>query len=299
MGFRNVVIENSARISLRTQQLIIHTDTEHSLPVEDLSALLLESRHSTITTAALSRLGQCGCTVYVCDEKHMPCAVLLPYAQHSRALAALRLQLELGEVLKKHLWQQLVITKIGNQARCLELCGNAPAAAGLRSIAAQVRSGDSTNQEAFAAHRYFPALFGEAFTRSDESGYNAALNYGYAILRGHIARTLAVYGLNPSLGLHHRSELNPFNLADDLIEPFRPVVDLLVRTLVEEDAELTPSIKRMLFNALNLDILSGTQHHSVSYAIERTVQSLLRSLKEQKSLLLLPELLELNQHTYE
>ncbi len=299
MGFRNVVIENPARISLRTQQLIIHTDTEHSLPVEDLSALLLESRHSTITTAALSQLGQCGCTVYVCDEKHMPCAVLLPYAQHSRALSVLRLQLALGEVLKKHLWQQLVIAKICNQAKCLTLCGNSPAAEGLRSMAAQVRSGDNTNQEAFAARRYFPTLFGEGFTRSDESGYNAALNYGYAILRGHIARTLAVYGLNPSLGLHHHNELNSFNLADDLIEPFRPVVDLLVRTLLEEDAALTPSVKRMLFNALNLDILSGTQHHSVSYAIERTVQSLLRSLKEQKSLLLLPELLALNQHTYE
>lgn len=299
MGFRNVIIESIAHISLRSRQLVIRTDTEHSVPVEDLSALLLENRQSTITTAALSHLGQCGCTVFLCDEKHMPCAVLLPFSQHSRALSVLRQQLDIGEVLKKQLWQQLIVSKIQNQAACLRLCGQPTAAEGLLAIAAQVRSGDSTNQEAFAAHRYFPALFGSGFTRSEDCGYNAALNYGYAILRGHIARTLAVYGFTPALGLHHRSELNSFNLADDLIEPFRPLVDLAVRTLADADTELTPNIKRMLFNVLNLDILSGGQHHSAAYAVERTVQSLHRSLKEGKPLLLLPQLLGLEMHAYE
>ena len=166
-------------------------------------------------------------------------------------------------------------------------------------MAQSVRSGDSGNIEAAAAARYFPALFGANFTRGGQNGTNSALNYGYAILRGCMARYLAVYGFMPSLGLHHKSELNSFNLADDLMEPFRPVVDLLVCSAVNPEDDLCPDVKRLLFNCLNLDILSGKQKHSVTYAMERTVQSLQRSLADGENALLLPGLLPLNQHRYE
>ncbi len=297
MAFRNIVIESPAHISVKNSQLIIKTDTEHSVAVEDISALLLESRQSTITTAALSVLGQCGCAVFTCDEKHLPCAVLTGFSQHSREYAVLKSQLNAGEVLKKHLWREIVAAKIRNQAKCLAYTGKNDA--GLSAMAESVRSGDSGNVEAAAALRYFPALFGRGFTRGYDNGINAGLNYGYSILRGYVARCLAVYGFLPVLGLHHSSELNNFNLADDLMEPFRPVVDLLVSTLFDEDTGLTPQNKRLLFNCLNLDILSGGQHHSVAYAIEREVQSLARSLSEGESCLILPELLELKQHSYE
>ena len=267
--------------------------------MEDISALLIESRQATITTAALSLLGQRGCAVFICDEKHLPCAVLNSYCQHSRQLKVISEQIKLGEVLRKHLWQSIVVSKILNQAECLELCGNKNAADGLRALAQSVRSGDSGNTEAAAAARYFPALFGADFTRGGLNGINSALNYGYAILRGCMARYLAVYGFMPSLGLHHKSELNSFNLADDMMEPFRPVVDLLVYSAVKPDEELCPELKRLLFNCLNLDIGSGNQRHSVAYAMERTVQSLQRSLTEGENALLLPKLLPLNQHRYE
>ena len=166
-------------------------------------------------------------------------------------------------------------------------------------MAQSVRSGDSGNTEAAAAARYFPALFGADFTRGGLNGINSALNYGYAILRGCMARYLAVYGFMPSLGLHHKSELNSFNLADDMMEPFRPVVDLLVYSAVNPEDDLCPEIKRLLFNCLNLDILSGKQSHSVAYAMERTVQSLQHSMAEGENALLLPKLLPLNQHRYE
>lgn len=299
MAFRNIIVESPAHISVRNKQLIIRTDGEHSLAVEDISALLLESRQSTITTAALSLLGQCGCAVFVCDEKHIPCAVLAPYSQHSRQLAVAASQLSLGEVLKKHLWQSVVVAKIKNQAECLRLCGNDKAAEGLEAIASSVRSGDSGNAEAQAAARYFPALFQKGFTRSADNGINSALNYGYAILRGCMARYLTVYGFLPMLGLHHKSELNSFNLADDMMEPFRPVVDLMTFTLFDADDELTPDKKRLLFNCLNLDIISGGQKHSVAYAMERAVQSLQRSMNCGENGLVLPELLPLNQHRYE
>lgn len=299
MAFRNIIVESPAHISVKNKQLIIKTDGEHSLAVEDISALLLESRQSTITTAALSLLGQCGCAVFVCDEKHVPCAVLTPYSQHSRQLAVAESQLSLGEVLKKHLWQSIVVAKINNQAECLRLCGNDKAAEGLDAIAASVRSGDSGNAEAQAAARYFPALFQKGFTRSADNGINSALNYGYAILRGCMVRYLASYGFLPMLGLHHKSELNSFNLADDMMEPFRPVVDLMTYTLFNSDDELTPDKKRLLFNCLNLDITSGGQKHSVAYAMERAVQSLQRSMNRGENALVLPGLLPLNQHRYE
>ena len=299
MAFRNIMVENPAHISVQNNRLIIRTDKEHPIAIEDISSLLLESRQSTITTAALSQLGQCGCTVFFCDEKHLPCAVLTPFQQHSRGMSVLKTQLEVNEPRKKQLWKEIVKVKIQNQAICLQLAEKAESAAPLLAMADSVRSGDSGNVEATAAQYYFRSLFGDGFTRGNTCGWNAGLNYGYAILRGAVARTLATYGFLPSLGLHHRSSLNPFNLADDLMEPFRPLIDLLVIREVQEDDILLPKHKRMLFNCLNLDILSGEQHHSVSYAIEREIQSLANALNEKSVNLTLPHLLGTDQHRYE
>ena len=297
MPFRNVIVESPAHITVKNSQLIIKTDREHALAVEDISSILFESRQSTITTAALSVLGQCGCAVYLCDEKHMPCAVLEPFSQYVRTPHILDLQTGMSEPLRKRLWQSIVKAKIGNQALCLSFSGKSGADA-LKKMASEVLSGDTGNAEATAARRYFLSLFDLEFTRDAENGYNAALNYGYAILRGCAARYLAAYGFMPALGLQHRSMVNSFNLADDIMEPFRPVIDLLVSNYFDGD-ELTPDKKRLLFNSLNLDVLSGGQHHTVAYAMERLVQSLTRSLEEGKAQLLLPELTELKQHSYE
>ncbi len=262
MAFRNIIVENPARISVRNFQLVIKTDTEHSLPIEDISALIIESRQSTITAAALSLLGECGCCVFMCDEKHTPCAVLTPFAQHSRQLSVMQAQLSMGEVLKKRLWQSIVKAKIKNQAECLKLCGNPAAAEGLCAMAADVRSGDAGNLEAAAAARYFPALFGKGFTRGADNGINSALNYGYAILRGCMARSITVYGFLPAFGLHHQSGVNAFNLADDMMEPFRPLIDLMVYVNFTGGDALSSEGKRLLFNCLNLDILSGGQRQA-------------------------------------
>ena len=299
MSFRCIIIENPAHLSVRNEQLIVRTDTEHSLAIEDISALLLENRQSTITTAALSHLGQGGCAVFTCDEKHMPCAVLTPFCQHSRELSVLRSQLDVSEPRKKRLWQEIVREKIRNQAICLQLAGISEKAGALFDMIENVHSGDTGNVEATAAQYYFPTLFGENFTRTEDSGWNAGLNYGYAILRGCVARTLAVYGFQPTLGLHHRSALNAFNLADDLMESLRPLIDLLVIRNIKRDDELISTHKRMLFNCLNLDILSGGQHHSVSYSVERMVQSLGKALAKKETALVLPRLLGVEQHRYE
>ena len=134
-------------------------------------------------------------------------------------------QCEMGKPLQKQLWQQIVIRKIQNQAQCLRLMGK-PEWETLQQMVGKVLSNDSDNREAVATALYFPALFGDGFFRGADDLWNVALNYGYTILRGGIARNLVVHGLEPCIGLHHRSVLNNFNLADDLIEPFRPIVDL-------------------------------------------------------------------------
>ena len=150
--------------------------------------------------------------------------------------------------MQKRLWQSVVMTKIRNQAKCLELLDR-PGSGDLLELARSVRSGDANNCEASAAAQYFPTLFGQGFTRDTNCLSNAALNYGYAILRGAVARNLAVHGIEPCLGIFHHSELNQFNLADDLMEPYRPLIDLYVASSVKDKAEdLTPKMKQSLFN---------------------------------------------------
>lgn len=300
MAYRNLMIESEARLKILKEQLLVITDKTHSVPIEDISSILLENRHSTITIATLSKLTQAGVTVYLCDEKHTPCAVMLPFAQNSRNYGMIKLQESISLPLKKQLWQQIVKRKILNQAQCALIAGLTEAANYLQLLAKKVVSGDANNTEALAANYYFKALFGKSFSRGDENDIrNAALDYGYAIIRGHIARLIASYGFLPMKGLHHKSELNAYNLADDFIEPFRPLVDLFV---IQESASyeyLHPHLKRKLYNLLNMDIESGKQIHSVAYAAERMLQSYSRCCQNLSKELMLPVLLPLRQHTYE
>lgn len=299
MAYRNLMIASSAHIKIKNEQLIINTDKDYSIPIEDINSLLIESRQATITMASLSALAQKGVTVFLCDEKHTPCAVMMPFAQHSRNVCMLKLQENLSQPLQKQLWQQIVKAKINNQGKCLELLNKAAEAKQLYALSKNVLSGDTNNTEATAARFYFKNLFSTDFIRSDDTDIrNSFLNYGYAILRGHIARLITSYGFIPMLGIHHRSEVNSYNLADDFIEPFRPIVDLYVARITNFTA-LNTQHKASLYNLLNMDVDSGGQTHSVSYAAERTIQSFSRCCQKTSKELLLPKLLELRQHTYE
>lgn len=299
MAYRNIMIANSANINISKEQLIITTDAKHSVPLEDISSVLFENRQTNITMATLSELGKRGITVYFCDEKHTPCAIMLPFAQHSRNFGMIKLQEEMTVPRQKNLWQQLVKAKITNQSLCLQYLDKEAESQYLLAMTKNVLSGDSNNVEATAALYYFKHLFDDNFYRGDDNdARNAYLNYGYAILRGHIARLIACYGFLPMKGLHHKSELNAFNLADDFIEPLRPIVDLYVAKL-KDCSELKTEQKRCLYNLLNMEIESGGQKHSVSYAAERMIQSFTRCCQSKTKELILPKLLPLKQHTYE
>ena len=170
----------------------------------------------------------------------------------------------------------------------------------LTNLAKNVKSGDTDNKEAIAAKGYFSMLFGGHFSREEENIYNSALNYGYAILRGAIARSIVSYGYLPCIGIHHKSELNNYNLADDFIEPFRPVVDLWVKENLKNNTEFDKYIRAELINLLNADVLIQGKLHSVSNAINVMIASYTTAINQNNYMKLeLPEILPIKIHSYE
>ena len=303
MTWRSLLISRPAKLSLQQQHLLIQQEESIPVPLEDIAVIVVESREVVITTPLLSACAQNGITLLTCDEQFLPCGQWLPFAQYHRSLKILRQQMNMTQPQKKQLWQQIVKQKIRNQAWMLDYSGHDIASGRLNALADEVKSGDKGYAEGQAAALYFPLLFGDAFTRSSESGINACLNYGYSIIRSAVARALIQYGFLPALGLHHRSELNPFNLADDFIEPYRPIVDLLAYEHLSSGSlkdTLTPEFKRKLIELLCHQILLDKQKYSVLAAIDRTIQSFQTALSENNpKLLKLPQMLPLKVHAYE
>lgn len=301
MGFRNIKIDSNAKLHIKNQQLIIENGNEISIPLEDINCILIENQTVTLSTYFLQKVADSGIVLYVCDEKHLPNAVVLPMVKHSRHYKILKYQISVNKPLQKRLWQQIVVQKIRNQALCLKLLGKDDAEE-LMGMSKEVQSGDRTHVEAKAAAFYFRALYGLGFSRGDDHIINSALNYGYAIMRGMIARSVVCYGLEPSIGMFHHSELNNYNLADDMIEPFRPVVDLYVSKhfdISEIDSALTPEIKRKLFGIINYDMSVRGEKRIISNCIDMLVASYSSALQGNRQELDLPELMELQVHSYE
>ena len=298
MGYINVFVSKPCRIAVKNRQLTIVGESELSFPIEDLNAVLLETGECNVTVMALRALADAGVVVFVCDERHVPNGVMIPFKTYYRSLKVLNLQINMAKPLKKQLWQAIVRQKIVNQATCMVLCDKAEDAKYLFDLSKEVNSADSRNAEAVAASYYFKKVFGDRFTRERDLFINDALNYGYSLVRGTIARTLSVYGFETSFGLHHCNQLNNFNLADDLIEPFRPVVDGMVYALREKET-LDGDVKRLLFSVFTTDVEVDGQKYALSYAVELMVQSLRAVLEGERNSLLLPQIVKTQTHRYE
>lgn len=296
--YKNLLIESKAHISFQHNQLRVETEDVHHFPIEDLNSLVVSNRASTITVYCLDALAKNGTCVITCGNNYHPTGVQLPFGAYSRRLPMIKLQFNQPRPRVKKLWQQIIKQKILNQGKCLQLSGQEDS---ISFLADKVKSGDSGNMESVAANKYFKILFGKAFSRQeDDMAGNAMLNYGYAVIRASIARFIAVYGLEPSVGLFHHSEQNNFNLADDLIEPFRPVIDMLVyKLLMDGHNEMSPEVKSQLIETLNIDVEIGSKRQPVNYAIEQVVQSLIRCYKGDDKNLKLPNILPLKVHSYE
>lgn len=290
MPYRSLFITNPAGLRLKDMQLVVDNGDTFTFPVEDLRAVVIDEPAATLSARLISFLAENGVCLIFCDERHLPCAALTPSGAHCRLAKRLRTQTALSLPRQKRLWQQIAVQKIKNQAACLALNGKSESEK-LLAIAGQVKSGDPTNREGYAAAVYFKALFGPDFVRSEENRVNAALNYGYAIFRAYLARTIAVYGLEPAVGIHHCSQLNAFNLADDLIEPFRPAVDLFVAQHQKEWDGFGTAERAELVRLLNAVTEVDGARCSLAHAAETAVQSLVGAMESRETLpLKLPRL---------
>lgn len=297
MGYRNIFISSNARISSENEQLIISQNEQHLIPLEDINCIMIENLHSLITSYCFYKFSEYKIAVYFCNDKHIPCSVVLPYQSHTRHNEVLNYQINISKPTQKKLWQDIIKRKIQNQAKCFTLLGSDENY--LYSLERKVLSGDTTNVEAVAAAYYFKSLFGNEFKRRVDSNINAALNYGYAIIRGFIARTLVCHGLETSIGLFHSSNINSFNLADDFIEPFRPFVDYYIMQKTDIlNKDFTQFDKKKIFEMVSYCISINNQEHTVANAVDIMICSYIRVLKNESKILLLPKLIELKQYEY-
>ena len=236
MAWRTVLIQTASKLSLFKGQLkISNAEGDFTLPLEDIFVLILESPQITLSSSLLATCQDNSIGVITCDATHMPNGMLLPFHPHSRQPRVSHLQIGWSEALRKRLWQKIIQAKITNQAACLAAVTNPAQATRLQALATKVGSGDPANIEAQAARDYWPKLFGPRFRRHAPDIINAALNYSYAVLRAMIARSQVAYGLLPCFGLHHNSELNAFNLTDDVMEVLRPTVDAHIHAMVHTE----------------------------------------------------------------
>jgi CRISPR-associated protein Cas1 len=298
MTWRSVVITKPARLSFKNRALVVEQEGEKaSVPLEDIAVLVLDTPQVVLTSQLLSACVEAGIVTITVNAMHTPNGVLMPYLPHSRALKVMRLQMALSIPAQKRIWQSIVQQKLRNQAAVLEFRDSQMLARQVLNLVAQVRSGDPDNFESQGAVIYFPALFYSGFTRRYDCFYNAALNYCYSIVRSAIARSLVSYGFLPAFGLHHRNELNAFNLADDLIEPYRPLVDawIVKNYPLQPERELTPQDKATLVSILHVDAprLRGDEvegSSTVLALIDATVISLSQRLQDANVNLVMPGL---------
>jgi CRISPR-associated protein Cas1 len=245
------------------------------IPIDDVGALIGSGHGLVFSGELLVRLADRGSPLVVCDAQKRARALLLSLDGHHAQGERLRQQAHAKVGTHNRLWKQLVQAKLRAQAATLDafsLPGES-----LRRLALKVRAGDPSNLEAQGARQYWSALFGKAFRRNpDLGGINALLNYGYTVLRSAAARAVVGAGLHPTLGLHHGNAFNACALADDVMEPFRPIIDAVVKGCCEEDAaaELSPATKRLLALALYRDVASEAGMTPMTTMLARLCQSL-------------------------
>ena len=307
---KTLCFSNPAYLSLRDGQLVIKIPEiqnskgvleelkEKSVitrPIEDIGVLVIDNRQVTITSAVLDALLANNCAVITCDARSMPVGLLLPLYGNTTQSERFRVQIDASLPLKKQLWQQTIQYKIINQAAVLSECTDAETHC-MKVWAADVRSGDPQNVEAKAAAYYWKNIFRDVtgFTRDREgTPPNNMLNYGYAILRAVVARSLVSSGLLPTLGIHHHNRYNAYCLADDIMEPYRPYVDRLVVNIMARyghDMALTREIKMQLLSIPTIDVKIGGKRSPLMVGVSQTTASLYKCFSGKSRKISYPEM---------
>lgn len=292
---RTLCFSSPAYLSTRNEQLLVsypnNEQPERTVPIEDIGFVVLEDPQITVTNKLLEKLTLNNAAIINCNHQHMPIGLLMPLSGNSEQNERFRAQLDASVPLKKNLWQQTIQAKINNQAALLAERGIAHQ--NMLYWAKEVTSGDTLNHEARAAAYYWQNLFEiEGFNRY-RNGIppNNLLNYGYAILRAVCARALVSSGLFPTLGIHHANKYNAYCLADDIMEPYRPYVDMVVCFITDNYdnyEELTTELKKELLQIPALDVVIGGKKSPLMIAMSRTTNSLQECFSGQSRKIIYP-----------
>lgn len=292
---KTILVSSPASLRVRRKQLHINQQDNDpaSLPIEDIGYLILDDPAIQITQPVLGELLGNQVAVIVTDKQHMPLGLFLNLAANSTQLETTYLQVEAPQPLRKRLWQQTIQAKLKNQAKVLEHIDQPSER--LKKLTSQVKSGDSTHCESQGARYYWAHVFPDIAFKRERFGAppNNLLNYGYAILRAIIARAITSSGLLPIFSLNHHNKYNDFPLADDLMEPYRPVVDhLVLQMMAEGDScqSLTPEVKRKFLALPQLDVIVDKEHKPLMLAASRTTASLAACFKGERKHLVYPGL---------
>lgn len=293
---RTLYFGNAAYLSLKDNQLVVKKPNEEvrTAAIEDIGFIILDSPQITITNALIGALLENNCAILNCGKTHLPEGLLLPLAGNTLQSERFNAQIEASLPLKKQLWQQTVQQKISNQAAVLQQVRNMEAK-NMLAWANAVRSGDVDNREAVAAAYYWKELFPDIadFVR-DRNGVppNNLLNYAYAVLRGIVARALVASGLLPTFGIHHHNRYNAYCLADDIMEPYRPIADKLIIEIIKEKGfpkELTTEIKASILQLSTTDVLIDGNRSPLMNAVSTTTASLYKCFAGESRKIVYPE----------
>lgn len=294
---RTLYFGNPAYLKTNNEQLVVEmhgTGETKSTPIEDIGLLILDNQQITITQSLLSKLLANNTAVISCDDTHHPSGMLFNLDGNSLQSQKFQAQVEASVPLKKQLWQQTIMCKIENQAALLQ--HEREEYKLLLTYARDVKSGDSENHEARAAAYYWKRIFPD-FLQFRRERYgpppNNLLNYGYAILRALVARSLTSSGLLPTLGIHHRNQYNAYCLADDIMEPYRPFVDKVVCQIIRGNGkflEMTPNMKKALLEIPAMDVQADGQKSPLMNAVQRTTASLAKCFEGKGRKILYPNL---------
>lgn len=265
------------------------------IPLDDMTTLILSAHQITLTKSLMMELAERRTPIITCGQNYHPLALSLPYDTHFDQTGILWAQIDCGRPLAKRIWKSVVQEKILNQKNTLEFFNvSASTLSEFDILVNRVKSGDPENMEAQAARLYWKSLFGKDFKRDRQMGaQNSLLNYGYTILRAATARAICGAGLTPALGIHHHNRKNPFALVDDLMEPYRPLVDKNIRDLMEQkligENPLTPEVKKQLTRVLDIDVQLEKGVSTVMNSMHRMAQTFVTSLHNKQNQLEFPQ----------
>lgn len=294
---RTLYFGSPAYLKTKSEQLIVElhdTGEVRTAVIEDIGLMILDHQQITITQALMAKLLQNNVALVTCDETHHPVGLMFNLEGNSLQSQKFQFQIEASVPLKKQLWQQTVEAKLLNQAAML--VRERVECSYLLKLAGNVKSGDIENCEAQGAAYYWKRIFPEFLEfRRDRDGAppNNLLNYGYAILRAIVARSLVGSGLLPTLGIFHRNQYNAYCLADDIMEPYRPFVDKVVCQIIRGNGrflEMTPSMKKSLLEIPAMDVLIDGQKSPLMNAVQRTTAGLARCFEGKSRKMLYPVL---------